>query len=307
MKNAYWSLGPNESWLKCLKCNVNIPRVDAVEGGCIKCGSKFQPEFNEVEVETIHKFYRGGNSVKKTKGIVGVWEAGTEPIQAPNTTRFVCVSDTHEMEDQIQVPNGDVLLHAGDFTYTGSHEAIIKFNSWLEKLPHPHKVVIAGNHDVTFDIPYYKKYWGRYHNEPFNCNAVRNSLKSCIYLEDSEVEINGIRIWGSPWQPEFCNWAFNLDRGKPLADKWNLIPEGIDILMTHGPPYGYGDLCDHGGRVGCPDLRKVIEQLQPRVHVSGHIHEGRGIAVDDNTVYINASSVNLRYVPVFKAYIFDIE
>jgi Icc-related predicted phosphoesterase len=240
--------------------------------------------------------------------VLGVWESGQEPIKAEGATRFVCISDTHEQHDMIKIPDGDVLIHGGDITSTGELKSIQDFSTWLGQLPHKHKVVIAGNHDVTFEPEFYKKHWKRYHDHPFGTDGsiVKEALTNCHYLEDQEIVINDIRIWGSPWQPHFCSWAFNLPRGEELKKKWDLIPEGIDILITHGPPLGQGDLCYDARRVGCEDLLDRIRVIKPKIHVFGHIHEGRGITHYDDIYFINACSVDFSYSPIHKAIIFDI-
>jgi Icc-related predicted phosphoesterase len=114
------------------------------------------------------------------------------------------------------------------------------------------------------------------------------------------VTVDGIRIYGSPWQPFFCNWAFNLRTSKELKEKWDLIPEGIDILVTHGPPYGYGDkLAENGSspgeNVGCKELLKAVERVKPKIHAFGHVHEGFGVYTLNNTILINASICDEYY------------
>ncbi|CAK7297079.1 Metallophosphoesterase domain-containing protein 1 [Vulpes lagopus] len=165
----------------------------------------------------------------------------------PGYTRFVCVSDTHSRTDPIQMPYGDVLIHAGDFTELGLPSEVKKFNEWLGSLPYEYKIVIAGNHELTFDQEfmadlikqdfYYFPSVSKL--KPENYENVQSLLTNCIYLQDSEVTVRGFRIYGSPWgfwQPWFYGWGFNLPRGQALLEKWNLIPEGVDILITHGPP-----------------------------------------------------------------------
>lgn len=141
--------------------------------------------------------------------------------------KLVCISDTHSLHRRLQsIPDGDVLIHAGDCLGQGTLENIEDFNDWLGSLPHRHKIVIAGNHDWAFqETP----------------ELARQALTSAIYLEDSGVEIEGVRFWGSPWTPIFMNWAFMLGRGEPLYEKWQLIPDDTDVLITHGPPQGIGD------------------------------------------------------------------
>jgi len=182
------------------------------------------------------------------------------------------------------------------------------FAKWLTSLQNiKHKVVIAGNHEVTFHAEFWKKNWHRYSSTCYDSNTIVNKLAGCCYyLLDSEVTLNNIRIYGSPWQPQFCDWAFNASE-EVINTYWNLIPEGIDILVTHGPPKGHGGTTLSGEDVGCPKLLDAIKRTKPLVHVSGHIHEGYGVERDENTVFINASSVNYNYVATNSPIVFDIE
>ncbi|XP_061188153.1 metallophosphoesterase MPPED2-like isoform X2 [Saccostrea echinata] len=253
------------------------------------------------------------------------WERVTpiDPTSVPlseDTVRFVCISDTHaklwKMKDQI--PTGDVLLHAGDFTNVGWPAEVKELNDILGQLPHKHKIVIAGNHDLTFDDEMIQ-------NQPEavekfglglekvktylisqGVSSVKELLTNCLYLEDACVELYGIKIYGSPWQPEFFNWGFNLPRGQPCLSKWDLIPCDTDILITHGPPLGHGDKCYDGLRAGCLELLNTVQKrIQPKYHVFGHIHEAYGCSTDGITTYINASSCTLQYKPVHPPIVFD--
>ena len=208
------------------------------------------------------------------------------------TLRVVAISDTHCQHDALEIPAADVLVHAGDFTNLGRDEELAAFDAFLASLPHRHKIVIAGNHDFCFE------------REP---ERARAGLTGCHYLEDGGVEIEGVRFYGSPWQPRFLNWAFNLDRGAPLRAKWDLIPEGIDVLITHGPPLGHGDATFSGEPVGCADLLAAIERVRPRFHVFGHIHEGYGVTRNEHTTFINASTCDARYGPVNAPVCFEVE
>ena len=141
--------------------------------------------------------------------------------------KIVCLSDTHNCNELINVPDGDVLIHAGDATGRGTIDEIIAFNKWFANLPHRHKIFVAGNHDWLFET---------------NNRYARSLLDSSIYyLQDSSVEVQGLKIYGSPWQPRFFDWAFNLMRGAELAEKWKLAPNELDVLITHGPPFGILD------------------------------------------------------------------
>ena len=208
--------------------------------------------------------------------------------------RVVCISDTHlaHQEGDLKIPEGDLLIHAGDGTFEGKPPELRDFLEWLSRLPHRRKVLIAGNHDWFFQM---------------HPALARSLVPAGIdYLEDSEVKVDGLRIYGSPWQPEFLNWAFNLPRGRRLREKWNRIPRGIDILVTHGPPAGILDLTPHGEHVGCEDLRDAVERVKPRLHVFGHIHHGYGAQEVGRTRFVNASVCDESYVPSNPAVVVDL-
>lgn len=128
------------------------------------------------------------------------------------------------------------------------------------------------------------------------------------YLEDTGVEVLGVRLWGSPWQPEFGNWAFNIKRGE-CHKKWSLIPENTDILLTHGPPLGHGDWLKsgNGARSGCVELLNDVQsRVKPAAHVFGHIHEAAGVTTDGQTLYVNASTCTAKYEPTNPPVVLDI-
>ncbi|NHI93984.1 MAG: metallophosphoesterase [Candidatus Lokiarchaeota archaeon] len=203
--------------------------------------------------------------------------------------KFVCMADTHELHHHFKVPKGDVYINAGDFTNLGEKRAISSFNEHLASLSHDYKIVIAGNHDMMFEK---------------NPKLAKSLLKNCIYLENTSIEIEGIKIYGSPHTPWFYDWAFNLQRGKPLQEKWALIPEDTDILITHGPPLGHGDFVKNSSE-GCEDLLHRIQEIKPKFHIFGHIHEGYGITKEGKTTCINASSVDENYKPNNEPFIFE--
>jgi predicted MPP superfamily phosphohydrolase len=199
--------------------------------------------------------------------------------------RIVIISDTHSMHARMAtvravllyysrivfgfhqhhaflqpLPAGDILVHCGDMTDTGKATEISSFLEWFASHPHPHKVMIAGNHDVTLDERYYASSWQRFHTE--RCNNLileetsdgfvppPTSARSLFYgngrgiiaLENAAVCIRGLQFWGSPFSAEFCKWSHSVERGQPAADLWKQIPSGTHVLLTHGPPVGYGDL-----------------------------------------------------------------
>lgn len=188
--------------------------------------------------------------------------------------RLVCVADTHLYEPE-DVPEGDVLIHAGDMLRRGTLEELELFATWLHAQPHRHRIVVAGNHDWCFV------------RQPEQ--ARRRLGDGVVYLQDAEATIDGVRIWGSPWQPEFYAWAFNLPRGEALADKWALVPAGVDVLVTHGPPHGYGDRTWEGPQ-GCEDLRAALPRIAPALHVFGHIHEDGGAWTEGPTTIANVTT-----------------
>ena len=120
------------------------------------------------------------------------------------------------------------------------------------------------------------------------------------------MEIMGIKFWGSPWQPEFFDWAFNASRGEEIRQYWDKIPTGIDVLITHGPPFKLGDQTDIGEHVGCLDLLDAIERVKPKLHVFGHIHEGYGVTSANGTTFVNASTCTLRYRPTNSCVVIDL-
>lgn len=195
--------------------------------------------------------------------------------------RLVFISDSHGQHPDLNLPAGDVLVHAGDLTGRGRKWEITDFLRWFGAQPHPHKVMIAGNHDFLAE------------REP----ELFQSLvpDNVHYLENSAVEIEGLKFWGSPITPWFFDWAFNRQRGEDIARYWREIPDDTDILITHGPPAGILDQTSRGERVGCEDLLVRIRQVKPRIHVFGHIHEAYGQHHEGGTHFINASVLNLRY------------
>ena len=195
---------------------------------------------------------------------------------------IVAISDTHGFHESIDIPEGDILIHAGDLTWHGELGEVKEFNDFLGGLPHPVKIVVAGNHDFCFE------------SDPEGC---RNQLTNAIYLQDQAVTVEGIHFYGSPWQPWFYDWAFNLQRGPEIRAKWDLIPEDTDVLITHGPPFSHGDRTIKGEHVGCQDLLEVVELIQPKVHIFGHIHEGYGLTRNEHTTFINASICGVSYRP----------
>lgn len=191
--------------------------------------------------------------------------------------RIVAVADTHTFEADLgPLPEGDVLVHAGDLVRAGTLDELRGVAAWLRGLPHRHKVVVAGNHDWCFA-----------RQRQAACALLGPEV---IYLQDEGAIIDGVRFWGSPWQPEYNDWAFNLPRGPSLADKWGRIPDRVDVLITHGPPEGIGDRSSVGGRQGCGDLLAAVRRTRPALHLFGHIHQDGGFWEHEGTAFANVTT-----------------
>jgi len=205
------------------------------------------------------------------------------------------ISDTHTKHRQINndLPGGDMLIHAGDIMNSGYDENdVYEFLEWFENQSDKYNsvVFIAGNHDRYFE------------NHPQKIKEILSEYPNVTYLQDTpllyvnEEATQDCKIYGSPWQPEFYDWAFNLPRqGEDLREKWFWIPKDTDILVTHGPPFGHCDEAPYGGHVGCELLRERVDEFPPKIHVFGHIHAGYGYKFHNETHFFNASVLGERY------------
>ena len=206
--------------------------------------------------------------------------------------KILCISDTHTKHDQIINPlinnpdrDIDTIVCAGDVSSRGYKQEIKQFLDWYSKLKFENKILIAGNHDFFFE-----------QGQPEDIAELLANYPSVTYLNDSGVEIDGIKFWGSPVQPWFFNWAFNrVDR--TIIKHWDMIPLDTDVLITHGPIKGFVDRTRGGEHVGCPYLlEKVMELKDLKLHVCGHIHEAYGEHTFVNGAkFVNASVLNLNY------------
>lgn len=193
------------------------------------------------------------------------------------------MADTHTFESDLgELPEGDVFVHAGDLLRGGTLEELEGTAKWIRGLPFANKIIVAGNHD-----------WCFIHDRQTACEM----LEGAVYLEDEGLEIDGIRFWGSPWQPAFNDWAFNLERGSALAEKWALIPESTDVLITHSPPAGFGDRGPVPGRLGCEDLTRRVSEVRPALHMFGHIHQDGGVWQSDGVAFANVTTWECERMP----------
>lgn len=223
--------------------------------------------------------------------------------------RITLISDTHTKHDELSydptdLPGGDLLIHAGDIMNSGySPKDITHFCKWFDGLEqYDTKVFIAGNHDRMFE------------NVPEQAMEIVNSYKNIEYLQDDRLDLwdqddQQTVIYGTPWQPEFYSWAFNLPKGGPgLMSKWEAIPKDTDILITHGPPQDHLDMSGppyNEPHLGCALLREKVDEQPPKIHVFGHIHGGYGYKFHNGTHFFNASILNERYEYVNRPVTFD--
>ena len=208
--------------------------------------------------------------------------------------KIVAISDTHSYHRKLTIPDGDILIHSGDITHRGELSIMKDFSNWLKELPHKNKVIVFGNHELGLE------------SGP-NRNDAINMIKDADahYLENSAVEIDGYKIYGSPCTPRFYDWEWNRNRGKDIAMEWAKIPNDTEILITHGPGWGVLDLIENNlsnkGRdlhQGCEELTKRIKDLKNlKAHFFGHLHSGYGMTKIDNVVYANAACCTEQYKP----------
>ncbi len=190
--------------------------------------------------------------------------------------KVVCTSDTHGMHNYLKIPDGDLFIFGGDISETGRIEELIEFNQFLGELPHKYKIITDGNHDLSPE-------------------KVSKLITNAYYLQHELLEIENLRIWGTSWQ----FWLSDqIQRKKTQANPlefWKEVPAGIDILITHFPPYGIGDLTRSGSHLGSKDLLSALRRIKPKYHIFGHVHEGYGIFKESfnnfEITLINASAI----------------
>lgn len=187
---------------------------------------------------------------------------------------IVCISDTHQLHREVDVPGGDILLHAGDFSmFSKSLAAIEDFNDWLGELPHRHKIVIPGNHEYFLE------------SEP----RKRSLLSNATVLINEGVDIMGLNIWGSPITP-LIGAAFGRGSAEDRVALYQTIPSDVDVLMTHSPPYGILDRSPGTDtHAGCPQLLDAVNRLKPKIHTFGHVHGAHGTVQIEDTLFVNAA------------------
>lgn len=238
--------------------------------------------------------------------------------------KIVCISDTHSLHNRMKhsVGEGNVLIHAGDLTNIGKRDDVYEVIAWFHRLLQNFEdiVFIAGNHDKSFDRCFTEGSSGKFHRayerdidaEKDNhtkpdwlLDLLESMDKRIHYLENNSERIQGLLFHGSPATPDFYReyWAFNHSRGDDIANQWSVIPQNVDVLVTHGPAYSILDNLENSNeRVGCEELEyKVRYQLEDlKLHVCGHIHHPRGIIHPQygEPVFVNAAICTESYEPI---------
>ena len=192
---------------------------------------------------------------------------------APESLTIVLISDTHDMHREVEIPKGDLLIHAGDFTMNSmSAEKLIDFNDWLGELPHAFRVVIPGNHDFVVEEP-----------------SRRQLITNATLLINESIEIMGLKVWGSPTTP-LLGEAFGVVSDTDRAKLYSRIPADTDVLVTHGPPYGILDQAPGAEyHAGCQQLLAAVRRIKPMLHIFGHVHAGYGTFSTPDTLFVNAA------------------
>lgn len=193
-----------------------------------------------------------------------------------NPIDILHLSDTHGQHKNLKsLPEADIIVHSGDFTFAGSEEEAYDFMNWFCNLPYKHKIFIAGNHDMCM----------------YGADHIDGLSRNVHYLYNNSVVIDGIKFYGIPMFMEDCMDG-NLDVFI------NNIPDDTDVLITHMPPKGTCDLADYGKgpeHRGNATLAELLKKLHPTCHLFGHEHDAYGKTIKENVIYSNACVVDSRY------------
>ena len=207
--------------------------------------------------------------------------------------KITIISDTHMQHEKLGVLRGDVLIHCGDsgFGFDHSDADVDSLDDWFGRQEFDRILYVGGNHDFAIEK---------------RARTGHQVFRNAAYLEDAPLQYRGINFYGAPWIPELEGWAFHRPAPE-IRERWELIPPETDILITHTPPHNILDRNRRGKACGCPELRKRVLDLRPRIHCFGHVHAGGGMLSLLNTTYINASLVNSQYELERKPYEVDID
>lgn len=215
--------------------------------------------------------------------------------------KILHISDLHNHHPE-GLPKANLLIISGDYGFKSKRAplAVVAkefkvFNNYLKSIRHKYDEIIyvPGNHDTLFEL-----------DEEYG----KEIMTQALVLINESFSYKGLKIYGSPVTPSFCNWAFNVDRGEDIRKVWDRIPLDTDVLITHGPPYGILDVVEGDSEpLGCEELRIAVERVKPQLHLFGHIHSARGVAKIGDTTFSNASIMNERYYPVYPYNEFEIK
>ena len=217
----------------------------------------------------------------------------------------VCaISDVHCKWSKVIIPDCDLLISAGDYSFLGEPHVVKDFHKWLNKQPAKHIISLQGNHEKGVEK-----------NFELSKQVALEACPRVHFIEEGLIEIEGTKIWLSAIQPFFCNWAYNRYPGQDIQKHWDRIPHGMDIIVTHGPCYGILDWVPEFNipkgemdvrHVGCPQLLKKVFEVKPKAHICGHIHESYGEVHQSGIHFINSSICNEDYKAVNAPIIFEI-
>jgi Icc-related predicted phosphoesterase len=178
----------------------------------------------------------------------------------------------------------DMIIHAGDFTYRGDHDEVIKFLDWYQQQEAKYKLLICGNHEVAI-------------SREEDLLKVWCEHRGIELLNNTHTIIEGLTIFGSPYSRKFGSWAYMADEAD-LGKMYDTILPNVDILITHGPAYKQLDWCP-GGNVGSTALEhRLTELTNLKLHVTGHIHESRGTLIKNGKLTVNAAICGIPYTDV---------
>lgn len=212
--------------------------------------------------------------------------------------KIVCISDTHRKLYSLGLlPEGDILIHAGDMTSRGglaeTMAELDELEYFAKKAKYRHVLVISGNHDFLAQ-------------KDLNAMQKLCSERDLTYLQDESVTIDEIKFYGSPYTPEFFNWAFMKPRNE-IHKVWDKIPADTDVLITHGPPLGILDKNIDGEPCGDEALLDAVQRVKPKYHIFGHIHQSSGILQTKDTIFVNAAILDDRYIQMFMPRVINYE
>ena len=215
-------------------------------------------------------------------------------VKPHGSIRIVVISDTHGKINQLNIPDGDILIDCGDLTFKGSKMHIQEYSTKINSLPHKHKIIIGGNHDLCLDEErrHILELMHKDELKDFSYAEAMGMLKNCIYLKSTGISLYGYNIYGSPYTPKLSKYAFSKNSDQ-LKQEWSQIPSNTDILVTHSPPKYIRDLSIHMVNGGCKFLLdEVVNRVKPKYHLFGHIHEQYGVENYEGICFINCSSCN---------------